>query len=63
MEGGRGEREGRRPISRPIPTGIPAGIHKRISFFFFLNWGDGIWMVTSRTGDGRGVGERERERG
>ena len=60
MEGGGEERE--RGVDRSRDR-FPREFRLEFTnefLFFFLNWGDGIWMVTSRTGDGRGVGERER---
>ena len=56
--GGRGEREGRRPISRPIPTGILVGIRKRISFFSLTRATKFGWLRLERGM----VGALERER-
>ena len=39
------------------------GWNSQTNFPFFFDWGDRIWMVTSQTWDGRGVGERECEIG
>ena len=58
--GGGGERR-ERGASNDLATDSHgnSGWNSQTNFFFFFDWGDGIWMVTYRTGDGRGVGERE----